>query len=266
MILERIISKKKEEVSYLRKKISLQNLRREIANLPPPRNFLHAVSRERGEPIKLIAEIKKASPLSGIMRNDFNEIEIAKIYKASGASAISIVTDREFFKGTLDMIRDVKEVVDLPILRKDFIIDEYQIYEARSAGADAVLIIAAILSKDEIKGFFELSKELGLHSLVEVHTEEELEKVLDKGVELIGINNRNLRTFEVNIDNTLRLRSMIPEGCTVVSESGISTRGEVKLLASERIDAVLIGEGILRSKDIGGKIRELFGFEENELT
>jgi indole-3-glycerol phosphate synthase len=258
MILERIISRKKEEVSSLKEKISLQDLRREIESLPSPRNFLHAISRGVGDSIKLIAEIKRASPLSGYMREDFDEIEIAKIYEGSGASAISIVTDEEFFKGTLSMISEVKKVMDLPILRKDFIIDEYQIYQTRAAGADAILIIAAILSMDKINGFLQLSKEIGLCPLLEVHTEEELEKVLDNKVELIGINNRNLRTFEVNIDTTFRLRPKIPDGCRVVSESGISNREEVKLLEKHGIDAVLIGEGILRSGDIKRKIKELF--------
>jgi indole-3-glycerol phosphate synthase len=213
---------------------------------------------KRENRIKFIAEVKKASPSAGIIREDFNYIDIAKEYESGGASAISVLTDKEFFKGDIKYLSEIKETVSLPALRKDFIIDPYQIYEARAASADLVLLIARILTKEEIDAFLALSHELGMECLVEVHDNDELEKVLETEAVIIGINNRNLDTFETNLDTTLQLYHRIPDGKIVVSESGIKTRADVLVLEEAGIDAILIGETLMRSRDISQKIKELF--------
>ncbi len=209
--------------------------------------------------IKFIAEIKKASPSAGIIREEFNYINIAKEYEASGASAISVLTDKEFFKGDIKYLSEIKKTVSLPVLRKDFIIDPYQIYEARVAGADLVLLIARILTKERIDSFLTLSRELGMECLVEVHDNDELEKVLETEATIVGINNRNLDTFETSLDTTLQLCHQVPEDKIVVSESGTKTRADVLALEEAGIDAILIGETLMRSRDISQKIKELFG-------
>jgi len=213
---------------------------------------------KRENRIKFIAEVKKASPSAGIIRDDFNYINIAKEYEVGGASAISVLTDKEFFKGDLKYLSEIKETVSLPALRKDFIIDPYQIYEARAACADLVLLIARILNKEEINAFLALSHKLGMECLVEVHDNDELETVLETEAAIIGINNRNLDTFETNLDTTLQLRHRIPEGKIIVSESGIKTRADVLVLEEAGVDAILIGETLMRSRDISQKIKELF--------
>ncbi|HHT9130844.1 MAG TPA: indole-3-glycerol phosphate synthase TrpC, partial [Candidatus Brocadiaceae bacterium] len=207
----------------------------------------------------IIAEIKKASPSLGVIRTDFNHVEIARLYESSGAAAISVLTDEKFFQGKLSYLTDVKKSVSLPILRKDFIIDPYQIYEARSAGADAILLIAALLSKEEIQRFLELARELGMDCLVEVHSELELEKVLQTSANIIGINNRDLATFKIDLETTLLLKPMIPSGKIVVSESGIKSREDIVKLIKKGVDAVLVGETLMKSTNISTKLHELLG-------
>jgi len=208
-------------------------------------------------PRNLIAEIKKASPSRGVIREDFDPVEMAEVYEENGAAAISVLTDKKFFQGSINFLPEVRRVTGVPLLRKDFIIDEYQIYESRVYGADALLLIAAVLSREEMDSFLSLSRDLGLDCLVEVHSEEEVRKVLETSAEIIGINNRNLRTFEVDLSTTLRLKRLIPSNKIVVSESGIRSREEVRLLAGEGIAAILVGEALLRSEDVGEKMREL---------
>ena len=204
----------------------------------------------------MIAEVKKASPSKGLIRADFDPEAIARSYESAGASAISVLTDEKFFQGSLDYLKLVKRTVSLPVLRKDFIIDAYQVFEARTAGADAILLIVAALPHDSLTALMNCASELGMDQLVEVHDESELETALEVGAPLIGINNRNLRTFEVTLDTTARLLPMIPRAKTV-SESGIFTRRDMVSLGAMGVDAVLIGEALMRQDDIQAKLAEL---------
>ncbi|MHC4138967.1 MAG: indole-3-glycerol phosphate synthase TrpC [Planctomycetota bacterium] len=256
MILDKIHAYKLKEVADNKKLVSIESLKERCENVPEAVKSDTVLKRDNR--IKFIAEVKKASPSAGIIRENFNYINIAKEYEASGASAISVLTDKEFFKGDIKYLSEIKETTSLPVLRKDFIIDPYQIYEARAAGADLVLLIARILTKEQIGIFLSLSHELGMECLVEVHDNDELEKVLKTEATIIGINNRNLDTFETNLETTLQLRHRIPKGKIVVSESGIKTREDVLVLEEAYIDAILIGETLMRSRDISRKIKELF--------
>jgi len=256
MILDEIHAYKLKEVAENKELVSIESLKERCKDVPDAIKSGTVLKRENR--IKFIAEVKKASPSAGIIREDFNYIDIAKEYESGGASAISVLTDKEFFKGDIKYLSEIKETVSLPALRKDFIIDPYQIYEARVAGADLVLLIARILTKAEIDAFLTLSQELGMECLVEVHDNDELEKVLETEAVIIGINNRNLDTFETNLDTTLQLYHRIPDGKIVVSESGIKTRADVLVLEEAGIDAILIGETLMRSRDISQKIKELF--------
>ena len=256
MILDEIHAYKLKEVAENKELVSIESLKERCKDVPDAIKSGTVLKRENR--IKFIAEVKKASPSAGIIREDFNYIDIAKEYEAGGASVISVLTDKEFFKGDLKYLSEIKETVSLPALRKDFIIDPYQIYEARAACADLVLLIARILNKEEINAFLALSHELGMECLVEVHDNDELETVLETEAAIIGINNRNLDTFETNLETTLQLRHRIPEGKIIVSESGIKTRADVLVLEEAGVDAILIGETLMRSKDISQKIKELF--------
>jgi len=256
MILDEIHAYKLKEVAENKELVSIESLKERCKDVPDAIKSGTVLKRENR--IKFIAEVKKASPSAGIIREDFNYIDIAKEYESGGASAISVLTDKEFFKGDIKYLSEIKETVSLPALRKDFIIDPYQIYEARAASADLVLLIARILTKEEIDAFLALSQELGMECLVEVHDNDELEKVLETEAVIIGINNRNLDTFETNLDTTLQLYHRIPDGKIVVSESGIKTRADVLVLEEAGIDAILIGETLMRSRDISQKIKELF--------
>ena len=257
MILDRIRAYKLKEVAESKGLVSIESLKERCKDVPEAVKSGTVLKKDHR--IKFIAEIKKASPSAGIIREDFNYINIANEYEAGGASAISVLTDKEFFKGDIKYLSEIKDAVSLPVLRKDFIIDPYQIYEARTAGADLVLLIARILTKEQIEIFLSLSHKLGMECLVEVHDNEELEKVLETEAAIIGINNRNLDTFETNLETTLQLCHRVPEGKIIVSESGIKTRADVLILEKAGIDAILIGETLMRSRDISQKIRELFG-------
>ena len=262
MILNEIIANKKEELTRLKadfpEKGLVQGLKMRIKHLPPTRDFIKAVS---GNDIKIIAEVKKASPSKGIIKKDFNPVEIAKTYEMNGAAAISVLTEEKYFHGHIDYLREIKEEVSLPVLRKDFIFDEYQIYESRAAGADALLLIARVLEKKEIEDFLDLSHDLSMSCLVEVHDEEELEKVLSTKAKLIGINNRDLKTFKTDIKTTLNLAIKIPKDRIVVSESGINSYNDVDLLKRKGIHVFLVGESLMREKDIGKKLKELLGID-----
>ena len=257
MILDTIIAHKRTELKQDKERTPLKTLKSRSRDLPPTRDFRAAVSRPGA--VNLIAEVKKKSPSKGIIREDFHPVEIAKTYAQNGASAISVLTDHQFFAGELSYLRAIREAVTLPLLRKDFTIDAYHIYQARVAGADAVLLIGAILTVTQIREFIEIAKQLGLDSLVEVHTQAELEIAIEVGAEFIGINNRDLKTFHTDITTTFCLRESLPSDKIVVSESGIYTREDVIKLAEADVNAILVGESLMRSADIGAKVRELLG-------
>ena len=258
MILNSILEEKKKELEIAKKNAPLRSLIEEIEKIPgrsKPHLFKHSLGKHSH--IHLIAEIKKASPSAGIIREDFDPLKIALTYQANGASAISVLTDEKFFQGHLSHLEKIKRVVHIPVLRKDFIIDEYQVYESIARGADAALLIADLLSEEELKNFLRIGKEHGFDFLVETHTEEDIEKALDSKCDIIGINNRDLHTFKVDVHTTMRLINLIPRDKIIVSESGIRTRENVSYLKSLGVDAVLIGELLMRSDDIGRTIKEL---------
>lgn len=253
MILDTIVEQKKQEVARLKE----TGVSRPDAPVDPPRGFLKALTDS--PEIAIIAEVKKASPSKGIISPDFNPPAIAASYEKGGAAAISVLTDEKFFQGALAYIPQVRQAVKLPVIRKDFIIHELQIEEARSYGADAILLIAAILDQEQIRDYLQMSGELAMDVLVEVHDEKELEKSLAAGSSLIGINNRDLRDFTVDLETTIRLRREIPDSVPVVSESGIKNRDDINLLQEHGVTAVLVGETLMRSKDREAALRELKG-------
>lgn len=255
MLLSKIIEQKRLEVAEAKAKVPPQEVKTRAEGAYIKSTFKRNVSR-KGH-INLIAEIKKRSPSKGVIRPDFDPLQIALTYQASGASAISVLTDERFFDGKPEYLRTVKERVTIPVLRKDFIIDEYQVYEAAAWGADAILLIAHILTQEELNRFYSLAKDLGMDVLVEVHNEEELDKALRSHAGIIGINNRDLSNFNVDIETTQRLIHLIPENKVIVSESGISTYEEIMFLKSLGVNAVLIGETFMRADNIGDKVREL---------
>lgn len=258
MILDEILAHKRAEVAEAKRRTPTEALRREAQAMRSPRGrFKEALVA--GEQVSLIAEVKKASPSKGVIRPDFNPAELARAYAAGGARAISVLTDERFFMGSLNHLREVRREVPLPILRKEFIIDPHQVYEAKVAGADAVLLIVAALSPDELSGLMRLAWDLGLDALVEVHTEEELETALGAGADIVGINNRDLRTFVTSLEVTARLAPRVPESAALVSESGIHRREDLEFLAGLGVDAVLVGEALARERDVEGKVRELAG-------
>lgn len=268
-VLAEIIEHKRIEIASL----DIQSLRRAAESSPASRDFLFSLAREkgtgdRGRPVRLIAELKRASPSKGILAPHLDLSQVADIYAENGASAISVLTDEKFFLGKLETLRELRfeRKSTLPLLRKDFIINEVQIYESRAAGADAVLLIAAALPDDQhFADLHALALELGLAPLVEVHEEAETARALKlKNIKLIGINNRNLATFDVSLETTERIRPMIPEEITVVTESGIFTAQDVERLAQAHVDAILVGEALVTADDIGEKVRELSGKESQK--
>jgi indole-3-glycerol phosphate synthase len=253
-ILDKILGTKKREVDRHKKTVHLSCLMECIARRKAPLAFSSAL---KGDGIKLIAEVKKASPSKGILRPYFDPMALAKTYADNGAAAISVLTDAEYFQGSPEHLAAIRQTVNLPLLRKDFIYDEYQIYESAAYGADALLLIAAILEPKQLEKMMAVSRSLGLGCLLEIHNEDELKTALDSGAEVIGINNRNLNTFEVDINTTQRLLPLIPEDKIVVSESGISRREDVKKLEGWGVDAVLVGEALVTAKNIAKKMKEL---------
>ncbi|HIA66595.1 TPA: indole-3-glycerol phosphate synthase TrpC [Candidatus Poribacteria bacterium] len=255
LILDKIVKHKMEELEHARRHVPLQELKAQVDHLAPTRDFRSAISTP--DQINLIAEIKKKSPSKGIIRQDFDYIRIAKIYSEHGASAISVLTDSRFFAGQLNYLSEIHAMVALPLLRKDFTIDPYQVYEARAAGADAILLIVAILSFNQVREFMKIAESLDLACLVEVHTTEELDIALQADAEIIGINNRNLKVFKTDLSTTFRLTQQIPQGKIVISESGINSRDDVIKLRQAGVNAILVGESLMRSPDIGLKVNEL---------
>jgi indole-3-glycerol phosphate synthase len=257
-ILDRIVAHKREELMATKAREPLAALRARVASAPLPRDFAAAL---RAPGIGLIAEVKKASPSRGVLRADFDPVWLAKQYAEGGAAAISVLTDAKHFEGTLEHLHAVRQAFPKgpPLLRKDFLFDEYQLYQARLCGADAALLITAILETPLLRDLVSQARGLGLTPLVEVHDEAELERALEAGAEVIGINNRDLRTFEVDIATTERLRPLVPQEATVVAESGIFTRADIRRLEAARVDAVLIGEALVTAPDPAAKVRELLG-------
>jgi indole-3-glycerol phosphate synthase len=258
MILDQIVANKKRELAVSQRNLPLADLRRIALAAPPPVDFAPAL---RGGGIKLIAELKKASPSRGVIRADFDSVEIAQIYADNGASAISVLTESKYFRGRLGHLKHIKTALGrtLPLLRKDFIFDPYQIYESRAYGADSLLLIVAILAPRQLVELIGLTRQLGMECLVEVHNEAELEIALKSPARIIGINNRDLSTFTVDINTTRRLRPLIPTDRIVVSESGIKDRADMARLRQWGVDAVLIGEALMSARDIAAKMKELLG-------
>ena len=255
-ILAEISAYKKEFVLQRKRTRNQSDMRRAADDAARPEDFRAAVAADG---LALIAEIKKASPSKGVIREDFDPEEIAAQYAQNGAKALSVLTDEAYFQGCDHYLQQARQVAELPVLRKDFTIDEYQIYEARVLGADAILIIVALMDGGQLRDFTGLARELGLTALVEVHSREELERALEQPPELVGINNRDLTTFETSLETTFQLLPHIPDGVTTVSESGINTRDDIDRLEIAGIDAVLVGESFMRERDIGAKVRDLFG-------
>jgi len=261
MILDKIVAVKKEEVAAARAAMSFANLKSRVGDVEDlPRGFARALrtSNESGW-TALITEVKKGSPSKGVIRADFDPIGIAEIYQNHGATCLSVLTDEQFFYGHLRYLGLIREQVSLPLLRKDFICDPYQIVEARVYGADAVLLIAAMLSVGQLQEFSGLAAELGLDVLLEVHNEEEVEAALQTDCELIGVNNRNLQSFVTDLGTTARLARLIPPERLIVAESGINTRSDIETLQQAGARAFLVGESLMREADIGAKLQELLG-------
>jgi indole-3-glycerol phosphate synthase len=265
-ILDKIVEQKKREIAMLPSRlIAAGDLRDAMLERGERRDFLAALRKPRHGDIALIAEVKKASPSAGVICEDFDPVRIAKEYETAGASCLSVLTDEKFFQGSLDHLRQIRAVVELPLLRKDFIIDERQILEAIEWGADAILLIVAILTDAQLAKFHSLVMEAGLAALVEVHDEVELDRALAAGAHLIGVNNRDLKTFKVDLATTGRLAAKLVSSPTtrhsslLVAESGTHTRADVERLKQCGANAVLVGESLMRGGDIRSKIRELIG-------
>ncbi|MCH2114560.1 MAG: indole-3-glycerol phosphate synthase TrpC [Pirellulales bacterium] len=256
-ILDRIITTKRQEVEQARALVPGTELRKQIEQADPPLSFFEALARPG--PIRLIAEVKKASPSAGVIRADFDAAAIARAYADHGATCISVLTDEKYFGGGLHHLRQVRAAVALPLLRKDFIIDSYQLLEARAAGADAVLLIAECLDDCNLRKLHNEAVELGLTPLVELYDRANLKRVLDAGASLVGVNNRNLHTFEVDLKHALRMRDEIPNECLLVAESGIKTRADAEQLEAAGVEAMLVGETLMRSPDIGTAVQGLLG-------
>jgi indole-3-glycerol phosphate synthase len=259
-VLAKIVNRKKERISEDKAKKPMAEIRAMIHDMPPPLDFRRALAREGGQ-IRLIAEVKKASPSKGLIRHNFDHRAIAAVYKEKEVDAISVLTEEDFFQGSPAFLTDVKDIAELPVLRKDFIIDEYQIFEARANRADAFLLIAALLEEGQASEYLHMATELGMNVLFEVHDFDELEMALKIPAPIIGINNRNLKTLQVDLNATFALKQEIPTDRIIVSESGIRTRSDVIRLEDAGIDAMLIGTSLLESRDIGKKIDELRGAE-----
>ncbi len=256
-ILDEIVASKRQEVATARRRFPLEELEAQAATAPPVRDFRAAL--EGPGPIQLIAEVKKASPSAQVIRADFDPVAIARIYQERGAACISILTDAPYFQGHLAHLARVRASVAIPLLRKDFMIDDYQVVEARLAGADAILLIAEILDDAQLVRLREQARRLGMAALVEFHDPANLPRVLASGADLVGINNRDLKSFATDLDHTLRLRDRIPPEVVLVSESGIRTRADVERLEAAGISAILVGETLMRSADIGLAVERLLG-------
>jgi indole-3-glycerol phosphate synthase len=258
-ILRRILAHKREELAARRYEMPLVQARASASDAPAPRDFAAAL---RADDVRIIAEIKRASPSEGAIREgEFDPAAIARQYADAGAAALSVLTDEEFFAGRLEYLTAAREACEVPVLRKDFIIDDYQLYEARAAGADAVLLIVAALDPTKLRDLLALTRSLGMAALVESHDEPELEIALESGAEVLGVNNRDLRTFEVDLGTTERLAEMVPDDRVLVAESGVHTREDIERLAAAGADAALVGTALMRAEDPGEALRGLVGVQ-----
>lgn len=256
-ILDEIFAHKRGEVKDKKNRISTSKLESVIQDLPAPRSFFDALADETSPTPNLIAEVKYRSPSKGILCPDFDHLALAKTYAENGAAAISVLTDEKYFGGSLDYLSEISDAnLGIPLLRKDFIFDAYQILEARSAGASAILLIVAMLDDNELKNLLHVATDLGLDALVETHTTEEVERALKADAHIIGVNNRDLHTFNVSLKTSLTLGSLIPDNRVMVAESGIHTREDVGKLATAGVNAMLIGEGLVTADDVAAKVRE----------
>ena len=260
-ILERIVASKKSEIAACKAARPEAELERQLAATPPALDFMSALMAPAD--VRIIAEVKKASPSAGVIRNDFDPVTIARIYATHGAACISVLTDKPFFQGNLENLTRIRAAASVPLLRKDFILTRYQILEARLAGADAILLIAEILSTGEMAQLLREAHSLGLQALVELHDAENLQAVIDSGARMIGVNNRNLRTFETRLEHTVEIARRVPKDCCLVSESGIRTHADVKFLQQAGVRAILVGESLMRSPDIGRQLDLLRGHAES---
>lgn len=256
MVLDDIVKAKMKELARRKRKVSLSRMKeRAVQRGVRTLDFAAAL---KGEGVQLIAEVKRSSPSRGVLRPDLDHVELARTYAANGAAAVSVLTEEQYFGGSPEQLTEVREAIaSVPVLMKDFIFEPYQIYEARACGADALLLIAAMLSSLQLEELLSLSRALGMRCLVEVHDEEELERALVCGAMILGINNRDLRTFKIDLETTGRLRPLIPPDRIVISESGIRDRGDMERLRSWRVNAVLVGETLVTAPDVAAKMKEL---------
>ena len=257
-ILKKIVDHKRIEIATAQARVGLDDLRAAAEVQVPALDFVIALqSARRAIGIGLIAEVKKASPSKGVIRADFDPVAIANAYASNGAACISVLTDEKFFQGHLDILRQVRAEVSVPILRKDFILDPYQVYEARAAGADAVLLIAECLDQKRLRDLHQLIEELGMTALVELYDAANIDKVLACQPKLVGVNNRDLNTFEVDLQHSVRVKSRLPPDLTFVSESGIFSNKDVLMLRQHDVDAILVGESLMRCDDVGEAVTRL---------
>lgn len=258
-ILNRILARKTEEIAANRLAVPIDRIRQQLATASTPRGFIKSLQEKQASGLAaVIAEIKKASPSKGVIREDFDPAQIARSYAKGGAACVSVLTDRDFFQGHDDYLLAARDACSLPVLRKEFIIDSYQVFEARVLGADCILLIVAALDDDALTELYALSGELGMDTLVEVHDQSELERAMRLDLDMIGINNRNLHTFETQLSTTLDLLDQIPGGCLVVTESGIHSSEDVKLMRDHGVNSFLVGEAFMRAHEPGSELRALF--------
>jgi indole-3-glycerol phosphate synthase len=255
-ILDRIVEARRAAFQHRQRVLPLPVLKIAVQKNPPPRDFAAALSRDA---LNVIAEMKKASPSRGLLREAFDPVALAPQLEQAGAAALSVLTEEEFFQGALEHMRHARQAVQMPVLRKDFILDEWQVWESRAAGADSLLLIVAILGDAELRDLLALSRELKMEPLVEVHTREELERALGAGARILGVNNRDLRSFDVRLETSLELVEMIPDDCVAVSESGIHSHDDLRRLRAAGFDAFLIGEHLMQSPDPAAALRVLLG-------
>ncbi len=258
-ILERILARKREEIAERRRRVGQRELEQRLDSASPPRGFVEALRRRRasGQPA-VIAEIKKASPSRGVIRADFDPPAIARSYERGGAACLSVLTDVDFFQGADDDLVGARAACNLPVIRKDFIIDPYQVVEARAMGADCILLIVAALDQPQLDALYRQARDLGLDVLVEVHDREEMLRALELGLTMVGVNNRDLRRFETRLDTSLELLDLLPDEVFMVTESGIHSREDVRRLRAAGIDAFLVGEAFMRAEDPGEELARLF--------
>ena len=259
-ILNKILARKKQEIIDCKAHKSESELESMLTGASATRGFVDSLKNKLEQELPaVIAEIKKASPSKGVIRENFNPAQIAQQYQQSGAACLSVLTDVDFFQGADQYLVEARAACDLPVIRKDFIIDTYQLVEARVMGADCVLLIVAALEQVELKSLYRQATELGLDVLVEVHDEQEMQRALELNLPMVGINNRNLRTFETSLFTTLRMLNMVPEGCFVVTESGIHTKTDVTFMRDHQVNAFLVGEAFMRAENPGKALTEIFG-------